>query len=158
MDLSTWSDQRFDKNALLCVEKPQDVVSKTNTAQSTSSTNAVKLTSYLEQMASSNAHQIIKSALTSPKETSLRMHGDESSDSTISNVIQTQDGQFYIEVYVEYINNDETMVSEDESFYDSSFTDKNKNKMKSLALESGYVIRFKMNVHQGKSQDSTWIQ
>lgn len=106
-------------------------------------------------MASSNAHQIINSALPSPKETSLNMYGDESSDSTISNVIQTQDGQFYEEVYVEYINNDETMVSEDDSFYDSSFTDKNKKNMKSVALESGHVIKFKMNVHQGKSQDST---
>lgn len=106
-------------------------------------------------MASSNAHQIINSALTSPKDTSHSMYEDESSDSTISNVIQTQDGQAYEEIYVEYINNDETVVSEDESFYDNSFTDKNKKNMKSVALESGHVIRFKMNVHQGKSQDST---
>lgn len=75
------------------------------------------------------------------------MFGDESSDSTISNVIQTQDGQSYEEVLVEYI-------SEDESFYDSSFTDNNNKNMKSVALESGQVIKFKMNVQQGKPRDS----
>lgn len=108
-------------------------------------------------MASSNAYQIITSALTSPKETSLRMYGDESSDLTISNVIQTQDGQLYKEVYVEYINNDETMVSEDESFYDSSFTDENKKKNEVFSsriricykiqneCSSGKVPRFNLN-------------